>query len=552
MKRLLVIAALCFLLTACASAPTKKQGPGELYVEGVNLMKAKQYDKAVQKFNGVIEDYPFDPLALVAAVKLGDAHFEKKDHVIAASVYDSFVGAHPEDENAPYVLFRLGECYEKLSLSVDRDQANTLKAMEKYTFLKNRYPRTNYAGQVDEKLKHLEQKLADRELYVGEFYYRTSQYNAAIVRLEYFLKKYPNASGTDKAYFYISSSYKELANPEKADYYMEKLKAQFPRSVYARATIREKKTLKLANAQPAGSQGIKRKRLNPVAEPESAKTDEPAQTAKPEEIDRPTQPGEPTAQQPDSQTASGSSRTDEPVIASQPPTPAIAEPGAFDAELIRHDPSGSDHVEPPQPGPQMAKLDRTRPAEEVQDKKPGDTILLTPKMYQEEIPKPVTDKKKVSPEETKEAEKPKSDEKDKKKDLDFFDKSKPVDIVSDSMEGFDKEKYVVFRGNVIAKQEDLYIFADIIEAHLNDTSNEIERAYARQNVKIVKKERTATSSEAIFDNKKGEIILKGNVVVYQGHDRLSGEVVTYYVNEDRAVIEAEVGKRAHVILTPNK
>ena len=117
--------------------------------------------------------------------------------------------------------------------------------------------------------------------------------------------------------------------------------------------------------------------------------------------------------------------------------------------------------------------------------------------------------------------------KDKKKDLDFFDKSKPIDIVSDSMEGFDKEKYVVFIGNVIAKQEDLYIFADRIEAYLNEESNEIDRAYAKDNVKIVKKERTATSKEAFFENRKGEIILKGNVVVFQGQDKLTGDVVTY-------------------------
>ena len=201
MKRLIVVLIACFFLVSCAGKNVKKQGPGELYVDGVNLIKKEEYAKAVGKFAEVTENYPFDPLALVAAVKLGDAYFGKKDYVMAASTYENFVSAHPEDENAPYVLLRLGESYENLSLSIDRDQANTLKAIEKYTFLKNRYPRSNYAKQVDERMKRLEQKLADREMYVGEFYYRTNQYNAAIVRLEYYLKKYPNASGRDKAYF---------------------------------------------------------------------------------------------------------------------------------------------------------------------------------------------------------------------------------------------------------------------------------------------------------------------------------------------------------------
>ena len=549
----MVVLIACFFLASCSGTSVKKQGPGELYVDGVNLMKEQKYDKAIHKFAEVTENYPFDPLALVAAVKLGDAHFGKKDYVMAASVYESFVGAHPEDENAPYVILKLGECYEKLSLSIDRDQANTLKAIEKYTFLKNRYPRNAYAKEVDEKLKELEQKLADREMYVGEFYYRTSQYNAAIVRLEYYLKKYPNASGRDKAYFYISSSYKELANPERADFYNDKLKAEFPKSVYARTTIRERKTLKMADAESAESSGIKRKRLSEALEADSAKTSGPVQLAKAEDgaengaAEKTSRPGR-KVRKPDSQAVD--SGPDEPAGAVQSARTPKPDSQALE-EIIGQDPSGSDEVQPPTPGTRVAKIDRSA-QETGPARKPGD-IKLTPGMYREEKTASVAAGEKGGQEKGGPAEKGKTADKGKKKDMDFFDKSKPVDIVSDSMEGFDKEKYVVFRGNVIAKQDDLYIFADSIEAHLNEASNEIEKAYAKQNVKIVKKERTATSREAVFDNTKGEIVLKGNVVVYQGQDRLSGDVVTYYVNEDRAVVEAGgTGKRARVILTPNK
>ncbi len=53
-----------------------------------------------------------------------------------------------------------------------------------------------------------------------------------------------------------------------------------------------------------------------------------------------------------------------------------------------------------------------------------------------------------------------------------------------------------------------------------------------------------------FDNKKGEIVLKGNVIVFQGQDKLVGDVITYYVNEDRAVVEGDKGKRARIIINP--
>ncbi|MBA4418289.1 MAG: lipopolysaccharide transport periplasmic protein LptA [Syntrophus sp. (in: bacteria)] len=442
MKNLFIILISCIILVSCASKPPAKkaEGPGDLYVEGVNLMKKKKWDDAIKKFNTVRENYPFDSLSLVAAVKLGDVYFEKKNYVQAASVYEDFFNAHPGDASAPYALARLGECYEKLSPTLDRDQAQTFKAIEKYTLLKNRYASSSYAKIVDERVKILTQKLADRELYVGEFYYKTFEYNASVIRLEYMLKKYPEMTGKDKALYYLSMSYKGLGILEKSDFYADKLKSEYPKSIFARTNIRERKTLKVA-------------------------------------------------------------QTDQPSV----------QPAVF--------------VQP--------MSGQSVPSKQKRE------IILTPVAAQTATPGP----EKAAP--IKDAAK-----ETKEKEFDFFDKSKPIDIVSDTMEGIDKEKYVIFKGNVIAKQEDLYIFADIIEAYLNEESNEIDRAIAKSNVKIVKKDRTATADEANFDNKKGEIILKGNVVVFQGQDKLSGDVVTYYVNEDRAVVTGDSNKKARVILNP--
>jgi lipopolysaccharide transport protein LptA len=315
---------------------------------------------------------------------------------------------------------RLGECYERLSLSFDRDQDYTLKAIEKYRYVINRFPASSYTKIADERLKGLEQKLADRELYIGEFYYKTYQYNASIIRLEYFLKRYPKAMGTEKALYYLSQSYWHLGNIEKGERYFEVLKIDYPKSIYARAptmkTTRQRRSLKLAKAK----------------------------------------------------------------------LPAISP-------------------------------EERRPRE----------IELRPEGFQ------------VARREDKKAD-----------EIDLFDKTKPIDIVSDTMEGFDEEKYVVFKGNVVAKQEDLYIFSDIIEAHVDAETNEIEKAYAKGNVKIVKRERTATCNEALFDNREGTIVLKGNVIVYSGTDRLTGDTVTYYVDEDRVVVQGAKDYKARIKITP--
>ncbi|MBA4390768.1 MAG: lipopolysaccharide transport periplasmic protein LptA [Syntrophus sp. (in: bacteria)] len=449
MRKLFIIVAVCFLLFSCSSKqPKKVDSPGNLYVDGVNLLQTKKYSKAIVKFSALRENYPFDPLAIVAAVKLGDVYFADKEYLLAVNVYEDFFKSHPEDENVPYVLSRLGECYEKLSPLVDRDQAYTLKCIERLTYLKNRYAASPYVQTSEPRLKRMTQKLADRELYIGEFYYKTARYNASILRLENLLKKYPDTKGTDKILLYLALSYRELGNQMKSDQYMDRLRTEYPKSLFTRSTIRERKTL---------------------------------QTVK---ID---------------------------VVEGTTALPLYEDKKKRNIDLT----------------PQMVKADQAAVTETEKGKAPG-----------KETQK---DKNDVPT---------KGNEKDK--GMSFFDKKKPVDIVSDTMEGFDKEKYVVFKGSVIAKQEDLFIFADTIETYMSEDTNEIEKAIARGNVKIVKQDRTATCREAVFENAKGEITLKDNVIVYQGKDKLTGDVIIYYVNEDRVTIQAEKDKKAHITIQPKE
>jgi outer membrane protein assembly factor BamD len=461
MQKLIIIMTVCILLFACASkGPKKIDSAGNLYVDGVNLLQAKKYSKAIEKFSTLRENHPFDPLAIVASVKLGDVYFAQKEYILAAGVYEDFFKSHPDDENVPYVLSRLGECYDKESLSIDRDQEFTLKSIERLTYLKNRYPNNTYAKESEPRLAKMIQKLADRELYVGEFYYRSAQYNASIVRLEYFLAKFPNAKGVDKALLYLAQAYRELGNQEKSDFYLNRLQAEYPKSLYARTTIRERKTL-----QPAKVDVVK------------------GTTA---------------------------------------PTPLYEEKKKRTIDLVP---------------PQVAKAEPVMVAEGTKEQVP-------PKNTENNSTK---DSGQNTEKDQKGAQ---NKENDKNKGLAFFDKKKPVDIVSDSMEGFDKEKYVLFKGSVIAKQEDLFIFADTMEAYMSEDTNEIERAIAKGNVKIIKQDRTATCLEAIFENAKGEITLKGNVIVYQGQDKLSGDVIIYYVNADRVVVQADKDKRARITVQP--
>ncbi len=452
-RALLAIALISLVICSCGPKAAKKtENPGDMYVQGVEFMKIKKYDKAIERFSKIRENYPFDPIADVAVVKLGDAYFEKKAYVMAAGVYEDFFTSHPDDENVPYVLRRLGESYMKEAPLAERDQTVVMKAIERFTYLKNRYPASQYAKDADAQIGALNQKLADRELYVGEWYHKTGQYNAAILRLEYLLGKYPDAKGKDRALYYLADSFKELNDMEKSQHYMDRLKKEYPKSVFALAAVRERASLRVARperqSQPEASTPA------PLGYTENRK----------KEIDL----------RPPEQTTERDAKS-----------PVLAEPSKEEGEALR------------------------TPAQE--EKKPGG---------------------------------------EKKGPLGFFTEKKPVDVVSDTMEGLEKGKIIVFKGHVIAKQGDMTMFCDTLTAYLSEETNEIERAHAEGNVKIVKLERTATCEEAFFDNAKGEIILKRNAVVFSGADKVAGDSVTYFLYDDRVHVQGEKEKRARVTVTP--
>jgi outer membrane protein assembly factor BamD len=506
-KSLLLCLILCFAVVSCShkKAEVKKiDSPGNLYVEGVTFMKKKQWDKAITSFSKVRENFPFDPIALVAQIKQADAQFQKKAYAVAAAIYEDFVNSYPEDDNAPYALRRLAECYEKESPVAERDQANTHKAIERFTFLKNRYPKSPYAKDVDVHVLSLGRKLAARELYVGEFYYIWGKYNASVFRLEYFLEKYPEATGRDKALYLLVQDYGELHNPEKAQACLDRLRQDFPRSMYAGKKKKERKAKSLtvaaaAAAAPAGSV--------PAAGPPAPAADFSYSEQQARQIDlRPAQPPAPVGSaqgagggENQGKTPAEQKPADDPPDAGQPPAAGI-NTGAENsgaAPVALGIPAGEKAAPPKDEGTDQAKSAG-----------------------------------------------------DKKGSLGFFTEKKPVDVVADTMEGLEKGKIVVFKGNVIAKQVDLFLFSDMLTAYMNEETNEIERAKAEGNVKIVKLDRTATCKEAFFYNDKGEIVLKGDVVVFTAKDKVSGDTVIYYINEDRVYVQGEKDKRAKAIISP--
>ncbi len=127
----------------------------------------------------------------------------------------------------------------------------------------------------------------------------------------------------------------------------------------------------------------------------------------------------------------------------------------------------------------------------------------------------------------------------------------PIDISSDSVEADQKKNTITFKGNVVAKQEDITLYANTLIILYDPDTKQLKEIRAIGNVKVVQRERRATGQKATFHQDENKVVLDGEAVVREGENVIRGEKITFYVNEERSVVEGGKGGRVITHITPS-
>ncbi|MBN1614490.1 MAG: outer membrane protein assembly factor BamD [Deltaproteobacteria bacterium] len=217
-KRILpTMLALAFVLFGCAwwqRPPLPGASPERLYQRGYEDYQKGRYERAIEAFQRLKEEYPLSKLAILAELGIADAYFSDGEYGEAEAYYSDFINLHPTNENLPYALYQLGMCHYKQMPSIDRDQTETLKAKKEFEALLTRFPSSKFAFLAEKMLRECKRKLAEHEFYVGEFYFRQKQYTAALKRFEGIARQYQDVGLDYKVNYFISETKRRLAQQE--------------------------------------------------------------------------------------------------------------------------------------------------------------------------------------------------------------------------------------------------------------------------------------------------------------------------------------------------
>ena len=202
MKKLCLFFAVALLLSGCSLFETShemEKNADELVAEGSSAFVSGDYKTAVKSYTDLKDWYPFSKYAILAELKIADAHYHLKAYDEAILAYEEFEKMHPKNEAIPYVIYQTGLCWFDQIETIDRDHSPAINSLAQFNRLTDQFPESEYVQTAKGNIKKCLDNLSGHELYVANFYYKTKKYKAALKRYEYLVENYPDSKESKEA-----------------------------------------------------------------------------------------------------------------------------------------------------------------------------------------------------------------------------------------------------------------------------------------------------------------------------------------------------------------
>lgn len=205
-----------------------------LYADGMRYFNEKRYTRAIDSLSKIKTDHPFSPQLIDAELKIADAHYLNQQYPEAVAAFKEFQSLHPNNENIPFVVYRLGQSHFDQFTSSDREQKNTEIAKGYFETVVNNYAKSPFAPQAREKLAKCIEYLSEYDFNVANFYFQQEKYAAARDRFEEIVRKYNRTPAAEKSLFFLGESYRKEKNNIRAGLAYEALLQHYPEGKFAR------------------------------------------------------------------------------------------------------------------------------------------------------------------------------------------------------------------------------------------------------------------------------------------------------------------------------
>ena len=226
MRRTLAVLLLALVASVSASAwiwpfPKKKvknpladvnskQPDKVLFDRSMDAMGHRKYDLARLTLQTLINTYPDSEYIARAKLGIGDAWYNEGGSTALAQAeieYKDFITFFPNMPEAAEAQLKVANIHYRQMEKPDRDYTHARRAEDEYRQLILQFPDSKLVPQAEQRLREVQEVLAEREFRIGRFYYMRESWMAAIARLKTVADSYPLYSNADEALYMIGSAY---------------------------------------------------------------------------------------------------------------------------------------------------------------------------------------------------------------------------------------------------------------------------------------------------------------------------------------------------------
>jgi outer membrane protein assembly factor BamD len=202
----------------------------QIYDQGLARLQKKDGEGAAKKFGELEKQYPYSQWARKGLLMQVYSQYEGGQYDDAAATATRYIGLYPSSPETPYAAYLMGMSYYKQIPDISRDQENAERALQVFTSLVQKYPKSEYVEDAKFKIQVTRDQLAGKEMSVGRFYLARKNYTAAVNRFREVLAKYQNTRHAEEALYRLTEAYLGLGVTNEAQTAAAVLGHNFPDS----------------------------------------------------------------------------------------------------------------------------------------------------------------------------------------------------------------------------------------------------------------------------------------------------------------------------------
>src|SRR6202167_4079090 len=203
-----------------------KQPDKELFDKAMTAMKKGKFDVARLDLQTLLNTYPESEFQMRAKLAVGDSWFKEGGTAAltqAEAEYKDFITFFPNQPEAAEAQMKVADIYYMQMEKPDRDPKNAEQAEAEYRTMIQQFPDSTFVPRAKQRLREVQEVLAERQFQVGSFYATHGNWAAWIAPPQTVSDAYPLHSHSELALIGLGDSYAAEARFVQNDPRMAKL-----------------------------------------------------------------------------------------------------------------------------------------------------------------------------------------------------------------------------------------------------------------------------------------------------------------------------------------